>query len=157
MRIIARIYGVTFVSFFWAVFNFSAVKKQDEIGQEGYNRLVTHFSKNKFGYNTRFMSDFDTFLESALNEKFVDESTKYYDDAFVAKEVEDVEAGLNGDFNTADVRHLLKDKAHAHHNSFRALMKPDRVNTNYPKSDALSCYKILPKGEMPRVWRAFSC
>jgi len=108
---ISLIYGVTFVSFFRAVFNFSAVKKQDEIGQEGYNRLLTLFSKNKFGYNTRFMSDFDTFLESALNEKFVDESTKYYDDVFVAKEVEDVEAGLNGDFNTADVRHLLKDKA----------------------------------------------
>ena len=106
---ISLIYGVTFVSFFRAVFNFSAVKKQDEIGQEGYNRLLTLFSKNKFGYNTRFMSDFDTFLESALNEKFVDESTKYYDDAFVAKEVEDVEAGLAGDFNTADVRHLLKD------------------------------------------------
>lgn len=31
-------------------------------------------------------------------------------------------------------------------------MNPDRVGTNYPKGDALSCYKILPKGQMPRVW-----
>jgi len=152
---VSMIYGITFFAVLKAVFNFSAQKKVDEIGKEGYHRLLSIFSKNKFGYNTRFMSDFDVFLESALNEKFVDESVKYYDDPYTAKEVEDVEAGLNGDFNHADVRNLLKDKAGGHHDSFKSLMNPDRVGTNYPRSDALSCYKIMPKGEMPKVWYVF--
>jgi hypothetical protein len=27
------------------------------------------------------------------------------------------------------------------------------VGTNYARSDDLSCYKILPKGQMPPVWK----
>ena len=97
------------------------------------------------------MSDFELFLEAMLNEKFIDDSTLYYDDAFTSKEVEDMELGLNGDFSKADVRHLIKDRDAGHHESFKSLRYPDRVGTNYAKSDALSCYKILPKGQMPRV------
>jgi len=148
---VSLIYGLTFCSVVKAIFAFSQQKQKDEIGQEGFHRLQSIFAKNKFGFNTRFMSDFDTFLESTLNEKFIEESTKYYDDAVMAKEVEDIEAGLNGDFNKADVRHLMKDNGGHHGASFKSLMKPDRVGTNYPKGDALSCYKILPKGEKPRV------
>jgi len=98
------------------------------------------------------MSDFELFLEAMLNEKFIDDSTLYYDDAFTSKEIEDMELGLNGDFSRADVRHLIKDKDAGHHESFKSLRFPDRVNTNYERSDDLSCYKILPKGQMPTVW-----
>jgi hypothetical protein len=45
------------------------------------------------------MSDFELFLEAILNEKFIDDSTLYYDDALTSKEIEDMEAGLNGDFS----------------------------------------------------------
>lgn len=40
------------------------------------------------------MSDFDIFLEAVLNERFIEDSTNYYDDPVVAKEIEDQEAGL---------------------------------------------------------------
>ena len=50
--------------------------------------------KNKYGYNTRFMSDFDLLLEGVLNERFIDESTLYYDDPSVSKEIEDMELGF---------------------------------------------------------------
>lgn len=82
-----------------AAFGFSAVKKEDEKGNEGYHRLLSIFQKNKYGYNTRFMSDFELFLEALLNEKFIDYSTLYYDDALTSKEIEDMEAGLNSDFS----------------------------------------------------------
>lgn len=98
------------------------------------------------------MSDFELFLEAILNEKFIDDSTLYYDDAMTSKEVEDMEAGLSGDFAHQDVRHLLHDKDEGHHESFKALRYPGRVGTNYGSSDDLSCYKILPKGVHPRVW-----
>ena len=73
-------------------------------------RLHSIFSKNKYGYNTRFMSDFDLLLEGVLNERFIDESTLYYDDPNVAKEIEDMELGLNSDFAEGDIKNLLKDK-----------------------------------------------
>jgi len=125
--------------------------KEDAKGSEGYHRLLSIFQKNKYGYNTRFMSDFELFLEAILNEKFIDDSTLYYDNALTSKEIEDMEAGLNGDFSRQDVRHLLHDKDEGHHESFKALMRPGRVGTNYGSSDDLSCYKILPKGVHPRV------
>ena len=68
------------------------------------------------------------------------------------KEITDHEAGLNSDFAHADVRHMLKDRDGGHHENFKSLRFPDRVGTNYVKSDALSCYKILPKGVKPVVW-----
>ena len=80
------------------------------MNKEVYYRLQSIFSKNKYGYNTRFMSDFDLLLESMLNEQFIDESTAYYNDPVVASEVEDMEKGLNGEFSEEDVRNLLKDK-----------------------------------------------
>ena len=125
---------------------FSAVPKADDFGSEQYNRLVSIFSKNKFGYHTRFMSDFELFLEAMLNERFINESTLYYDDKATSWEIEDLEAGLGGELAKADVRHVNRDVPNTDHESFKALQYPDRVGTNYDKGDALSCYKILPKG-----------
>jgi hypothetical protein len=77
------------------------------------------------------MSDFDLFLEAVLNEKFIDDSTLYYDDALTAKEVEDMETGLAGDFAHQDVKHLVKDKIDDNHASFKSLRRPGKVGTNY--------------------------
>lgn len=81
-----------------------------------YNRLITLYSKNKFGYHTRIMADFDMLLESALNERFIDESTMYYDDEVSLSEIEDIELGLNGDMSEGDVAHLMANKG-GHHAS----------------------------------------
>ena len=126
------------------------MKKTDEFGAEQYDRLVSVFEKNKMGFHTRFMSDFELFLEAMLNERFIDESTLYYDDKFTALEIEDMEAGLNGEVSNADVRHLNKDRAEEHHDNFVAWYYPARVGTNYEQSDALSCYKIHPRGVKPK-------
>ena len=61
------------------------------------------------------MSDFDLLLEAVLNEKFIDDSTAYYDDPVTTKEIEDMETGLNSDFAEDDVRNLVSDKSHGHH------------------------------------------
>ena len=123
----------------------------DERSPEVYNRLLTLMQKNKFGYHTRIMSDFDLFLEGLLNEKFIDDSTGYYDDYFTQREIEDVEAGLSNDLSESDIKHLLKDKSHGHGAETKCFMLPDRVGTNYAKGDALSIYKVLPKGQKPDV------
>ena len=73
-------------------------------------RLQSIFNKNKYGYNTRFMSDFDLLLEGLLNERFIDESTLYQEDPSVSKEIEDMESGLSGEFSEADIKNLTKDK-----------------------------------------------
>lgn len=91
------------------------------------------------------MSDFEIMLEAVLNEDFLENSVNYYDNELTAIEVEDQEAGLVGDFSPADVANLIHDKAPEHAEPFKSLRYPDRVATNYPKGDALSCYKILPK------------
>jgi len=91
------------------------------------------------------MSDFELFLESVLNEKFLDNSVAYYGNEMTAEEMEDQEAGLAGDFAPSDVQTLLKDTEEHDHDSYKAVRFPDRVGTNYAKGDALSCYKILPK------------
>ena len=145
------VWGLTVVSAFQFLTGFSAKPETDKFGNEQYDRLVSVFSKNKFGYHTRFMSDFDKFLEAVLNERFIDESTQYYNDFTTGQEIEDTEAGLAGELAPADIRHLNRDPDHGHAEPFKCLMKPDRVGTNYPKSDALSCYKILPKGQKPSV------
>ena len=106
------------------------------------------FSKNKYGYNTRFMSDFDLLLESALNERFVDESTMYYDNPVKAKEIEDMETGLNGELSEDDIKDLIKDKSE--HGSGALVMRyPGRVGSNYKVSDDLSIYKTHPSGSKP--------
>merc|ERR1712216_832728 len=101
-----------------------------------------------YGYNTRFMSDFDLLLESALNERFIEESTAYYDDVVVTTEITDMESGLNGEFAEDDIKNLLKD-AGGHGSDTKVVHYPDRVGTNYRKSDDLSCYKVHPSGSKP--------
>ena len=145
------IWGLTFIAGVKFAMGFSAIEKPDTLGDEGYNRLLTILTKNQYGYNTRFMSDFDLFLEALFNQRFINESTLYYEDPNNEKEISDMEAGLNSDFSHADVRHLMKDRQGGHHASFKSLRLPDRVAQNYTKSDALSCYKILPKGQKPVV------
>lgn len=122
----------------------------DERSPEVYNRLLTIFDKNKFGYHTRIMNDFDFLLEALLNEKFIDDSCGYYDDYFTQKEIEDAETGLNCDLTEADVKHLIKDKGH-HGAAKKCFYNPGKFGTNYENSDALSVYKVLPKGQKPVV------
>ena len=140
-------WGVTFVSAAMFFSNLSAVPDSgnDAVGAEGYMKLRSLFSQNKYGYNTRFMSEFDVFLQAFLNERFIAESTDYYQDEVVSTEIEDMENGLVGDFAKADVKNLVKDHEAHDHSLFKSLRHPDRVGTNYPKDDSLSCYKILPK------------
>jgi len=145
------VWGLTVVSFIQFLTGFSAKPAEDKFASEQYDRLVSVFSKNKFGFHTKFMSNFDLFLEAALNERFLEESTKYQDDFTTGQEIEDTEAGLAGELAPADIRHLNRDPDNGHAEQFKALMKPDRVGTNYVKSDALSCYKIHPKGQKPLV------
>ena len=139
------LYTFTLVSLACATQNFSQPPKSKAIDEEQNYRLLSIFAKNKYGYTTRFMSDFETFLEAVLNEEFLDNAVAYYQDEMTATEIEDMEAGLAGDFSRADVQQLIKDREEHDHESFKAVRFPDRVGTNYPKGDALSCYKILPK------------
>ena len=139
------IYSFTVAAAVKFALGFSAPAMSKDVENEENFRLVSIFSKNKYGYNTRFMSDFELLLESVLNEKFLDQSLDYYTDELTATEVEDEQVGLAGDFAPADVAQLLHDKSDHDHSSFKSLRHPDRVGTNYPKGDALSCYKILPK------------
>ena len=145
MRVAGALWSITLMGAIKAALAFSEVPASKDVENEENYRLVSIFQKNKYGYNTRFMSDFELLLESVLNEKFLDNSTLYYDDELTATEIEDQEQGLAGDFAPADVQTLLHDKSHGDHDSYKALRHPDRVGTNYPKGDALSCYKILPK------------
>jgi hypothetical protein len=94
------------------------------------------------------MSDFDLLLDSVLNQRFIDESSIYYDDPVVSKEIEDMELGLNGEFAESDVKNLLKDQ-HDHPSNHKSIRYPDRVGYNYAKSDDLSCYKVHPSGSKP--------
>ena len=142
------IYGLTFVSWVKFMTGFSSIKKVDPKESEVYYRLQTIFQKNKYGYNTRFMSDFDLLLEGVLNERFIDESTLYYDNPIVAKEIEDMELGLNGEFAEDDIRNLLKDKDD-HGSETKVLRYPGRVGTRYDATDDLSIYKTHPSGSKP--------
>ena len=87
----AFIWGITFFAIFKTFNNFKKAEVEDKKETEVYNRLISIFQKNKYGYHTRIMSDFDLLLESALNQKFIDASTEYYDDPINSKEIEDVE------------------------------------------------------------------
>ena len=144
----ANVWGVTFFSGLMFLGGFSADNKVDPASSEIYMRLQSIFNKNKYGYNTRFMSDFDLLLEGVLNERFIDESTTYYDDPGVVKEIEDMELGLNGEFAEEDIKNLLKDKV-SHAGRSKTLRYPGRVADNYQKSDDLSCYKVHPSGSKP--------
>ena len=141
-------YGISFVTTLSFLSGFTQVKEANPADAEIYNRLQSIFAKNKYGYATRFMSDFDLLLESVLNERFVEESTNYYEDPVVAEEVADMESGLNGEFAEDDIRNLLKDRT-PHGATPTAFRHPARVNTNYAPSDDLSIYKTHPVGSKP--------
>ena len=98
------------------------------------------------------MSDFDLLLEAVLNERFIDDSSEYYDDPITSKEIEDMELGLQSDFANADIKHLVRDKSEGHHDSPKCMKYPGRFGTNYEPSDDLSVYKVHPKGQKPVVW-----
>lgn len=146
IRVLANVWGVTFFAGLKFLGNFSADNKVDPASNEIYMRLQSIFAKNKYGYNTRFMSDFDLLLEGLLNERFIDESTLYQEDPGVAKEIEDMEAGLNGEFSEDDIKNLTKDKS-SHAEADKVIRYPGRVGTNYVRSDDLSCYKVHPVEE----------
>ena len=144
----ANLWGITFFAMVKFGLGFSKAEVKDPKDMEIYNRLNSIFLKNKYGYNTRFMSDFDLLLEGVLNERFIDESTLYYDDPVVSKEIEDMETGLNGEFSQDDIKNLLKDKS-SHAEAGKTIRYPGRVGTNYDRSDDLSCYKVHPSGSKP--------
>ncbi len=123
-------------------------KKEDNTeSPEVYNRLITLYQKNQYGFHTRIMNDFDLLLEALIDKRFIDDAMNYYDDPILSKEIEDMEMSLNSDFAPADVKHLLKDRDEGHHAGVKCLKYPGRFGTNYDKNDDLSCYKVLPKGQ----------
>ena len=145
-------YGLTFFGLMKFFMGFSKKPEEDLKQKEIYNRLLSIFSKNQYGYHTRIMSDFDMLLEAVLNERFIDDSSAYYDDPILSKEIEDQELGLASDFSHSDVQHLVKDKGHGDHGEGKKCFRfPGRFGTNYETSDDLSCYKVLPKGQKPVV------
>ena len=145
---ICFLYGITTVSFGLFAINFTKVPEENKTQTEIYFRLKSIFAQNKYGYNTRFMSDFDLLLESALNERFVDESTAYYDNPIKSKEIEDMEQGINGEFSEDDIKDLIKDTS-AHGSRQLVMQYPGRVGSNYQPSDDLSVYKTHPSGSKP--------
>ena len=46
---------------------------------------------------------------------------------------------------------MLKDKADGHHENKKCVRYPARFGSNYEKSDDLSIYKVVPKGQKPLV------
>ena len=144
-------WGFTFFGICKFFLGFKKKQEEDKKPVEVYNRLSSLFTKNKFGFHTRIMSDFDLLLEALLNERFIDDSSAYYDDPISQKEIEDLETGLNGDLSEQDIRHLMRDKDDGHHSSSKCARYPGRFGTNYEKSDDLSVYKVMPKGQKPIV------
>ena len=146
-RVMANLWGITFIGIVKFLLSFKEKEAEDSVPAEMYNRLQTIYSKNKFGFQTRIMSDFDLMLEATLNERFIDEATGYYDDPIFQKEIEDVELGLSGDMSESDVKHANRDPDAGHGGGALCAKHPDRWPSNYAKSDALSIYKVLPKGQ----------
>ena len=147
----ACIWGFTFFAMAKFFAGFKQKPTEDKKPQEVYNRLLSIFQKNQYGFHTRIMSDFDLLLEAVLNERFIDDSSAYYDDPITSKEIEDMELGLQSDFAHSDVKHLLRDKGDGHHDNVKCLRYPARFGTNYGASDDLSVYKVMPKGQKPVV------
>ena len=145
IRVMASLWGLSMIGLAKFFVSFKDKPVEDRTEPEMYNRLLTLFQKNKFGYHTRIMSDFDMLLESAMNERFINESTEYYDN--FQEEIEDVELGLNGDMTEADIAFMLSDKGGDHGSSKLCTGLPGRFGTNYDKTDNLSVYKVLPKGQ----------
>jgi len=150
-RVMAAWWGFTFFAMGKFVMQFSKINEEEKKPAEVYNRLISIFQKNQYGYHTKIMSDFDLLLDAVLNERFIDDSSAYYDDPVLSKEIEDMEQGLQSDFSESDVKHLLKDKDHGHGDLKKCVRYPARFGTNYDKSDDLSIYKVVPKGQKPIV------
>jgi hypothetical protein len=79
-RVMACLWGFSLIGGIKFFLSFKDPAAEDNKPSEMYNRLLTIYSKNKFGYHTRIMADFDMLLEAALNERFIDAATGYYDD-----------------------------------------------------------------------------
>ncbi len=82
-------WGFTFLSLAKFLNGFSSKEEVNKKPAEVYNRLISIFEKNQYGFHTRIMSDFDLLLEAVLNERFIDDSSAYYDDPVTSKEIED--------------------------------------------------------------------
>lgn len=82
-------WGLSVLTAFSGYSNFSQITPANDIENEKYHRLLSIFSKNKYGYTTRFMSDFEVFLQAVLNERFLDESVAYYRDEMRQTEIVD--------------------------------------------------------------------
>ena len=82
-------WGLSILTAFSGYSNFTQIAPENDIENEKYHRLVSIFSKNKYGYTTRFMSDFEVFLQAVLNERFLDESVAYYRDEMRGTEIID--------------------------------------------------------------------
>ena len=149
-RVMASLWGLSLIGFIKFAISFRDPVEEDKKPDEIYNRLLTLFSKNKFGYHTKIMADFDLLLEASLNEKFIDDSTLYYDDPVSMSEIEDIELGLNSRMSQGDVANLMKDAPHEHASQFLSMRNPSKVGTNYGKTDALSVYKVHPAGTHPK-------
>ena len=87
MRVAGALWAVTVIGAAKFYFGFSSLPASTEVADEETFRLISIFSKNKYGYNTRFMSDFDEFLQSALNDRWIADSTAYYNDEAVSVEI----------------------------------------------------------------------
>ena len=148
---LAALWGFTFFGIAKFFAGFKQKPEEDKKPQEVYNRLLSIFQKNQYGFHTRIMSDFDLLLEAVLNERFIDDSSAYYDDAITSKEIEDMEQGLQSDFANADIKHLIRDKSDGHHDGVKCTKYPARFGTNIAPSDDLSVYKVMPKGQKPIV------
>jgi hypothetical protein len=149
---VCNIYGVTgyaFIKFLANQYTSKSLPDSTAVGDEMYLRLQSIFGKNKYGYTTRFMSDFDLLLDALLNERFLDEAALYNEDPNIMKEIDDMEKGLNGEFAESDIKNLLKDTGAHGSGMHKTLQYPGRVGTNYQKSDDLSCYKVHPRGTKP--------
>ena len=147
---VSFIFGFTTFSILRAAFSFSSAPTKNEIEKEQYYRLQTIFAKNAYGYRTRFFHDFDIFLECVFHGQFLDEAIAYIEDNTTAKEIEDQEGGLEGDFANQDLRNSNKDMPAPHGSPDLCLAHPARSGTNYPKTDDLSIYKVHPKGYIPK-------
>lgn len=139
-------FGLTFFSGVKFLLGFKQ-KVDNTESPEIYNRLITLYQKNQYGFHTRIMNDLDLLVEALVDKRFIDDAMAYYDDPVVQKEIEDHEGSLNSDFAPADVKHLLKDPDTGHGAAAKVMKYPGRVGTNYDKNDDLSCYKVLPKGQ----------
>lgn len=89
MRVAGMLWFATVVGVIKFTQGFSVAPKGKPVEEEENFRLLSIFNKNKYGYNTRFMSDFEVFLESVLNEKFLDNSVAYYDNEMTGEERDD--------------------------------------------------------------------